>query len=523
MNDSPILESTGQGKYLNWKFISDACTVLLFFSILFLSFSVTNADPDLWGHLKVGQDILNQHQIPTVDPYSYLTKGSKWFNHEWITQLTMGYLYDHLGAFGLCVSKVAVCLILTMLIYNELLRSGLTPLRGGFLLLLIHLVLLPGVQSFRPQMVTFLLFAVVLILIKHAEQGKYRQLLVLPFMFTAWVNLHGGFLSGFIIFLVWSFVHLLCSLITTIKTKSWRDDLPANVVICIAVIGSVLGVLLNPYGAELIQYVFQTGAEPIPDVTEWQPMTIRNGYAITYSMLLGLGVFALLKSKKRLPLPLKVIYVMLCIAPLVAVRHLPLFACSAILISDQLGSAWQKEAKQATWPRPLYIVLSATLLFESIFCIKLAIPQLFHIGVDTQFYPIRAVKMLKASGVTGNMALEPMGWGEYVIWHLGGRLKVSYDGRRDTLYRLNIRNMNLNFENGIHDWDQMLLAGPADLVLAQQGSATNNLMKLERDWQLAYEDKLCAIYAHPGSAAFEKVASAKKIPVAEDASEMYFP
>ena len=30
--------------------------------------------------------------------------------------------------------------------------------------------------------------------------------------------------------------------------------------------------------------------------------------------------------------------------------------------------------------------------------------------------------------------MVPFGWGQYAIWHFGPRLKVSFDGRRETVY-----------------------------------------------------------------------------------------
>ena len=37
------------------------------------------------------------------------------------------------------------------------------------------------------------------------------------------------------------------------------------------------------------------------------------------------------------------------------------------------------------------------------------------------------------SGLSGKLML-PMGWGQYAIWHFSPGLKVSFDGRRETVY-----------------------------------------------------------------------------------------
>src|SRR5215467_5012278 len=41
-------------------------------------------DPDLWWHIKVGQDIMRIHRWPTNDPYSFTVLGAPWLAHEWL-------------------------------------------------------------------------------------------------------------------------------------------------------------------------------------------------------------------------------------------------------------------------------------------------------------------------------------------------------------------------------------------------------------------------------------------------------
>ena len=53
---------------------------------------LTRADPDLWGHLRFGLDMLSQHTLPSVDVYSF-TQDVPWINHEWLSELIMGVAY----------------------------------------------------------------------------------------------------------------------------------------------------------------------------------------------------------------------------------------------------------------------------------------------------------------------------------------------------------------------------------------------------------------------------------------------
>ena len=47
--------------------------IFLVMSTVFYILSITVADPDLWGHIKFGQDLWQTGQIIRSDPYSYLT------------------------------------------------------------------------------------------------------------------------------------------------------------------------------------------------------------------------------------------------------------------------------------------------------------------------------------------------------------------------------------------------------------------------------------------------------------------
>ena len=43
--------------------------------------TTTLADPDLWGHLRFGLDMIESRALHTVDPYSF-TADRPWINHD---------------------------------------------------------------------------------------------------------------------------------------------------------------------------------------------------------------------------------------------------------------------------------------------------------------------------------------------------------------------------------------------------------------------------------------------------------
>src|ERR1700722_13897743 len=60
-------------------------------------------DPDLWWHVRVGQDILASGHWATVDPYSYTVAGNPWMAYEWFGDVIIGSAAKLGGIVGLAL------------------------------------------------------------------------------------------------------------------------------------------------------------------------------------------------------------------------------------------------------------------------------------------------------------------------------------------------------------------------------------------------------------------------------------
>src|SRR6478672_3752579 len=98
----------------------DFAMALLLVALSLLYLSPTVADADLWGHVRFGQDILRMHALSAQDPYSYLTAGSSWINHEWLSEVVFAATYDAMGAPGLIALKTAIAVLLVLGSYLHL-------------------------------------------------------------------------------------------------------------------------------------------------------------------------------------------------------------------------------------------------------------------------------------------------------------------------------------------------------------------------------------------------------------------
>ena len=83
-----------------WPDCPTLSVVALVMSAATYGASLTIADPDLWGHVRFGLDILETGRIVHADPYSYLTGEQPWINHEWLAEVVF-YLLYRAGGFPL--------------------------------------------------------------------------------------------------------------------------------------------------------------------------------------------------------------------------------------------------------------------------------------------------------------------------------------------------------------------------------------------------------------------------------------
>ncbi len=166
-------------------------------------FADTVADPDLWGHVRFGQDMLRTRSIIQTDAYSYRTQGQRWINHEWLSEVIVAGIYDWSGAQGLIISKVVVSLLILGVCHAHLRRRGLGPWSSVLLLILVSIPFRMGLGTIRPQVFTICFFQLELLLLESAVPGREQKLWVLPVLMAVWVNLHGGVLAGVAMLGLW--------------------------------------------------------------------------------------------------------------------------------------------------------------------------------------------------------------------------------------------------------------------------------------------------------------------------------
>ena len=108
----------------------------------------------------------------------------------------------------------------------------------------------------------------------------------------------------------------------------------------------------------------------------------------------------------------------------------------------------------------------------------------------------QAVRALKAQSA-GNRLLVWFDWGQYAIWHLAPSMKVSIDGRRETVYSADLQTRHLRFFFDAPGGADLATAIAADYVWIPAALPAARQLT-SRGWTRVYEGEQSVIFARPG-------------------------
>ncbi|MDB9822139.1 hypothetical protein OAC89_00385 [Deltaproteobacteria bacterium] len=480
---------TGYRKEFYGKTLNLLMVLLVFSSVIYF-FSFITADPDLWGHIMFGKEILTSKAFLRLDIYSYTAYGMEWINHEWLSELIMYSIFNAFGSQGLLVGKTIIGLVIVTALSFICFNRKNRPLSYGIVFVMCVFIMSPGFMT-RPQLMTFL-FAALFLLVFHLYFEKSMNLLwALPFIMILWVNSHGGFLIGLGIFPV----IVVCEIISRLIERNERSNL-RNLILWLIL--TEASVLINPYGLGILTFLYESLSLP-RSISEWAPIGIFDLSYLRLKILAILTVIALFTAKKKnRPWEIGIIAIAMLYAFLHQ-RHTPIFAIfTAPFLSEKLSELEQViELDKRIQSLTSYIVLSIFVLmlvgYQISYAASKYIKTGFNIIVDPLIYPVRAVHFLKENKINGNILL-PFEWGEYVIWKLYPDSKVSIDGRFRTVYPESVLDDHLRILNDPVRYRDVLDKYPTDILLVRRNPIFQNLINTKGKWIYVYSDSNSIIF-----------------------------
>lgn len=473
----------------------------------------TPIDSDQWWHLRNGAETVRAGQPLWGDTFSYTRAGQTWVNHSWLAEVGMYELF-HLGGYLALAAAVALLAAAGMaLVYFQM--EGRAILRA-FLIVFGAAVMAP-VWSPRPQMLSLLLLALLawVLYSYRADSRDYRW--SLPLLFAVWGNLHGGYALGLVLLGLWLAGEALDYFLeprerTPADGRSLRRWLLWGG-------ASMLALLANPYGLNILRVPFQTiGVSVLQQaVAEWASPDFHqlNQQPFLWLLLALAAAIGLsgqrLKGRELLPL-MGFGYLALMarrnIGPFVIVS-LPVLSRYVCLAYD----AWRARAAGSSGfllAKKLHHPLGG----EDVPRLKGRLRQAINVGIVgilalaaaakiylvTQpavvepalaaGYPVGAVKWLEENHPAGRLFSEYQ-WGGYLEW-FEPDYPVFVDGRTD-LFGDEIIGQWLQVVQAEEGWQDVLDHWQVQLVLLQPGRPVLGRLA-DQGWRLLYQDGQSVLY-----------------------------
>lgn len=489
------------------------------------------SDPDLWGHVLWGRELLAHGSLPRVNPYSYSAPGFPWLRHEWLSEVLMGSMFDRFGPFGLKLLKFTCAAGTICFIVLAESETAAPAVVQAAILLIVALILAPAMQ-FRPQLFDFIaLSAIIALLTRHNWRGSAPLWIAIPIV-AVWSNFHGGFLIGLVAMGVYGATTLLSDILAG---RGPRCGL-GIIAITAAAAASTLCTFLIPPARDTWYTLIHSILNPMTHyaIVDWIPLiaaltaaptgSIEQKYFVVVLFFFAAAAVSVILTPKRADAPLVAVAAVMLAAAFAAVRNIPIAAIAiAPVIASHLGLLLRpREVITARAASAREIPRAGRLAIEIIIAVVAIVfartDGVLSRGIDASGNPADAVNFMKSHRLTGNV-LTDYAWGQYVIWHGAPGTKVFIDSRYDLAYPPAVVQDYLELANNMAGGSHTLAAYPHDFVLLERDSPAVKLINSQRDWRLIYSDDTARLYARANSPA----ARLAGVPFAGTARPAMFP
>lgn len=308
----------------------------------------TLIDSDLGWQLATGRWVVQHHQVPSTEVFSYTAQGK-----PWIYPVGSGLLFYAaylLGGYGLLSwLGAAACTGTTAL----LLRRG-SAISAALAILAIPRIALRTTP--RADMFTVVLFSAFLTLLWQQHETGQARLWLLPVLMAAWVNLHLGYLAGFALAVGYLLVEILDMVwpgaTRTAALKRLRSSWPW-------LVATIPATLINPWGWGIYRALLRQEsamATHSQTIVEWMPARLNwtslpgalslrdpNG---AFILLLFVAAFAVAVAVARRQLGAAALLIG---ASALAVRHIrfqALFSVAVVIIAGAVDTGAYRPAKK---------------------------------------------------------------------------------------------------------------------------------------------------------------------------------
>jgi hypothetical protein len=471
------------------------------FSLFLRGGSLFAGDGDPGRHIRIGTYILENRSIPRVDLFSHTMQGQDFIPFEWLSEIVFAAANLMAGLTGVAIVTGLLFATGVWLVYVAVHRAGVSApiaFAFGFLALLLQAIHLHP----RPHMFTTAWVAVFSLILLEVRRGGARGwLLCLPVLMVLWVNLHGGFLVGFILLAVFA----ADALIRWVRDTGSADH-QLSLFWLVGVFAACLAVsLLNPAGWKLWPHTTgYLGETYLVDFTqEYKSPDFHDTLIKTFmvTLLAGTVVLGVLRARVE-PLGLT-LWVVFGAFALHSARNIPLFAVVCVPWLAVWTQAWLLERSNegsrrasafADWaegmqrvdasiPGWIFAIVGTALITQA----ALTWGKGGNVAFAADVFPVAAVQELQERGFSPpGPVYNEFTWGGYLLY-AWPEVPVFIDGQTDFYGEQLTRDYR-----GIRflqpGWQELMVQHGVRWVLVPPDAPIAGALGLLDDWAPIYRD-----------------------------------
>jgi hypothetical protein len=443
------------------------------------------SDGDACMHWRCGEWMLEHRAILRADPFSFTRPGAPSVPKEWLSQIVMAFAARAGNLYGIAALAALAIATAFALLHRQLVRAGNDATIAAIVVVLAGWAASAHWLA-RPHAFSFLMAVLWNDAVRRVAQGErsLRPVIALAILSALWVNLHGGYLAGFLLLGAYWLGALLKRDRRTLKRLT-----VAGVICALATLVNPTGYRVHAHNFAFLKSTFFKGW-----LAEYASIRFDSPDAIGFAVWLAVIFLTLAICRPRVRAGEAVALLSWTYFALYAARNIPLLA---IFSAPSLAPAWSAWARRR-WPVRLQrlhdlhwasrgwpVALTAAAVAI------LAVPRPTAMPADD--WPVDAVRFIRddPARFAGKMFNEYR-WGGYLLQALPQH-QVFVDGRADMYGEEFVKEFDATA--GLRtNWPAALEKYDVSWTLMPRAHRLNQALALLPEWQCVYSNETACIY-----------------------------
>lgn len=427
------------------KILIAASFIAVFYGIFYHLASLDLFDCDFWWHISTGRYIVETHSIPASDPFSFTSEMPENKNlfpqrenfilkQYWLAQVLFYLIYDLSGPKGMILLRALMLSGMLLLVLYRL-RKWDVSFYVSFISVFLLFMLAARHIGERPVLFTILFTPLTFIILEGFKNRQKKLIFFLPPLMLLWANLHGGFIIGILIILVFMAGEGLKIILKQVRYA--RNEM---VLFYTATILALFLSYINPSGWDAFsialspEYKFME--EGIQEYASLFYVYKERVYPINYGIVVFLCLFPviLIARNKKMDITHILLLSGFFIMALRTGRYDIYYAIMASMILGRetdllLKDLFKKRLPEKIRTKMIFAFGVLTFLSAILFVVGSTKIEALKFGLATGFsVPKAAVDFIEENKIEGRI-LNEAGLGGYITWRLYPWKKTFIDTR----------------------------------------------------------------------------------------------